>query len=73
MIKFYIMLSQYHNFVDLKEPVQFVPYVMSDGYVEMLYDTDDVEINIYRTHATIELRKRGLKAWLKRKFSRKKN
>lgn len=73
MIKFYIRISQLHNFLDLKEPVQFVPYIIADGYVEMIYDAKDVIINTYTTHATIELKKKGNKLWQKLKSIHKKN
>lgn len=72
MIKFYVNVNQLHNFLELKEPVQFVPYIMSDSYVEMLYNVKDIDIKIYRTYITVELKKRrGL--WQRIKSIHKKN
>ena len=70
MIKFYVNLNQLHNFLDLKEPVQFIPNIIRDGYVEMLYDAKDIDIKVYQTYATVELRK-GFRLW--QKLKRKKN
>jgi hypothetical protein len=58
MIRFYVDIRQLHNFLDLKEPVQFYPNAIGDGYVEMWYKEKDVDIKIYQTYITIEIKKR---------------
>lgn len=72
MIKFYVNVNQLHNFLELKEPVQFIPNIIADGYVEMFYDIKDVDIKMYTSHITIELKK-GNRLWQKLKSIRKKN
>lgn len=73
MIKFYVNLNQLHNFLNLKEPVQFIPNIIGDGYVEMQYSIKDIDIKIYQSYATVELKKKGPKLWQKIKSKLKKN
>lgn len=77
MIKFYVNLNQFHNFVDLKEPVQLVTFMLDDNYIEFNCDIKQVKIVSYRTYSTIELmtnKKRRKLFWqkVKAKFTRKK-
>lgn len=78
MIKFYINIRQLHNFVDLKEPVQFYNFSVDDRLLEFYMDPKQVIIKDYGNHYTIELntRKKRRKAlWqkIKKKFIHKKN
>lgn len=72
MIKCYIKVSQLHNFFDLKEPIEFVPYILGEGWVEVLLDINKVDIGIYANHSTIQLKKRR-SLWQKIKSIHKKN
>lgn len=76
MITFYVRLEQLNNFIDLREPVRFIPQIIGDDYVKLTYPVKDVIIRSYRSHVTIELRKKLRKRgglWQKIKSIRKKN
>lgn len=73
MIKFYVRLGQLANFLDYREPVQLVPNIIDDGWVELTYPLKDVDIKIYTTYATIEIKKKRSKLWQKIKSIHQKN
>lgn len=78
MIKFYVNINQLHNFIDLKEPVQLVSFMLDDNFIEFNCSIKDVKVVSYRTYSTIELltrKKRRREFWkkVKEKFTHKKN
>lgn len=62
MITFYVHKNQLYNFLELKEPVELINYIMSNDYFEFRFRSDDVIISYYKNHTTIELNTRK-KRW----------